>query len=78
MVFGDEYNDIEMLKSVKYSFAMEHAKDGVKAAASYTAVRVEGVLRKLLPCSLPGKFLPPHTMPLPAVETAAPDSQEIC
>ena len=48
MVFGDEYNDIEMLKSVKYSFAMEHAKDGVKAAASYTAVRVEGVLRKLI------------------------------
>lgn len=48
MVFGDEYNDIEMLKSVKYSFAMEHAKDGVKAAASYIAVRVEGVLRKLI------------------------------
>ena len=48
ITFGDEYNDIEMLKSVKYSFAMEHAKDGVKAAASYTAVRVEGVLRKLI------------------------------
>ena len=30
IVFGDEYNDIAMLKSVPYSFAMAHAKDGVK------------------------------------------------
>ena len=35
IVFGDEYNDIAMLKSVPYSFAMAHAKDGVKQAAAY-------------------------------------------
>ena len=48
MVFGDEYNDIEMLKSVPYSFAMSHAKPGVKKAAAYEADRVEEVLKKLI------------------------------
>lgn len=47
-VFGDEYNDVEMLKSVKYSFAMSHAKPGVRAAANYQADRVETVLEKLI------------------------------
>ena len=32
--FGDEYNDIEMMKSVKYSFAMKNAKQGVREAAA--------------------------------------------
>ena len=48
VVFGDEYNDMEMLKATPYSFAMEHAKPGVKKAASYTAKRVETVLEELL------------------------------
>ena len=48
MAFGDEYNDIEMMKSVKYSFAMKHAKPGVKAAAFYETEKVEPVLRRLI------------------------------
>ena len=48
MVFGDEYNDIAMLKSVPYSFAMSHAKEKVKEAASYETDRVETILRKLI------------------------------
>ena len=48
VAFGDEYNDIEMMKSVKYSFAMKHAKPGVKAVASYETEKVEPVLRRLI------------------------------
>lgn len=48
LIFGDEYNDIEMLKAVPYSFAMAHSKDGVKAAAGYQTERVEPVLEKLI------------------------------
>ncbi|MDO5136613.1 MAG: HAD family hydrolase [Eubacteriales bacterium] len=48
LVFGDEYNDIEMLEAVKYSFAMKNAKPGVKAAASYETESVEEILKKLL------------------------------
>lgn len=48
VVFGDEYNDIAMLESVPYSFAMAHAKEGVKQAASYETDRVETILKKLI------------------------------
>ena len=48
VAFGDEYNDIEMLKSVTYGFAMSHAKPGVKTAASYEAPAVLPVLRKII------------------------------
>lgn len=48
MAFGDEYNDIEMLKAVKYGFAMAHSKEGVREAAAYTTDRVETVLKKLI------------------------------
>ena len=48
IVFGDEYNDIAMLESVPYSFAMAHAKPGVKKAASYQTERVEYILKKLI------------------------------
>lgn len=48
VVFGDEYNDIEMLRSTPFSFAMEHAKTGVKEAASHTTECVETVLEKLI------------------------------
>lgn len=37
MVFGDNYNDIEMLQSAKYSFAMDNALDDVKAYANFIA-----------------------------------------
>lgn len=48
VVFGDEYNDIAMLESVPYSFAMAHAKPGVKKTASYQTERVEYILKKLI------------------------------
>lgn len=50
IVFGDEYNDIEMLKCVPNSFAMSHAKDGVKVHANYLTERVEPVLKKIIEC----------------------------
>ncbi|MER1952627.1 MULTISPECIES: HAD family hydrolase [Aerococcus] len=37
MAFGDNYNDIEMLAAVKYSYAMENAHDDVKAQANFIA-----------------------------------------
>lgn len=46
--FGDEYNDIEMLQLVEYSYAMEHAKPAVKEAAKYRAVRAEGIMKEIL------------------------------
>ena len=48
MAFGDEYNDIDMLKSVPYGFAMAHAKPGVKEVAAYETDRVQTILRKLI------------------------------
>lgn len=48
LTFGDEYNDIEMLKSVPYGVAMQHAKEGVRAAANYQTARVEDILEKLI------------------------------
>ena len=48
IAFGDEYNDMEMLKSVTYSFAMKHAKPGVREMASYETERVQPVLEKLI------------------------------
>lgn len=37
MVFGDYFNDIEMFKKAKYSFAMENACDEVKKHCNYCA-----------------------------------------
>lgn len=37
MAFGDAGNDIEMLKHVKYGFAMENGSEEVKKAAKYIA-----------------------------------------
>ena len=48
ITFGDEYNDIDMLKSVPYGFAMAHAKPGVKEVAAYETDRVQTILRKLI------------------------------
>ena len=41
ITFGDEYNDIDMLKSVPYGFAMAHAKPGVKEVAAYETDNIE-------------------------------------
>ena len=48
ITFGDEYNDIDMLKSVPYGFAMAHAKPGVKETAAYETDRVQTILKKLI------------------------------
>lgn len=37
MVFGDFYNDIEMLKRAKYSFVMENANNDMKKYGNYIA-----------------------------------------
>lgn len=39
-VFGDNYNDIEMLEGIENSIAMGNAVDEAKAAASYTTAHV--------------------------------------
>ena len=48
MVFGDEYNDIEMLQNVTYSVAMSYAKEGVRQAAAFQADSVEEIFEKLI------------------------------
>lgn len=37
MVFGDYFNDVEMLKNAHFSYAMENAPDGVKSHANFIA-----------------------------------------
>jgi len=39
MVFGDFYNDIEMLKKAHYSFVMENANDEIKQYGNFIAKR---------------------------------------
>lgn len=48
MAFGDNYNDIEMLSSVQYSYAMANAKPSVKEVCKYSTDLVEKILRELL------------------------------
>ena len=45
--FGDNFNDIEMLKDAKYSFAMEEAHPDVKKHAKYICSCVETTLTEL-------------------------------
>ena len=47
MAFGDNYNDIEMLDNVLYSYVMEKAVDDVKKHGRYICANVEDTLRKL-------------------------------
>lgn len=47
VAFGDNFNDIEMLKDAKYSFAMEDAHPDVKKYATYTCYSVEKSLNDL-------------------------------
>ncbi|MFT8340423.1 MAG: HAD family hydrolase [Clostridium beijerinckii] len=54
MVFGDYYNDIEMLAEAEYSFVMENAPEDMKQYGKYIAAsNVEhGVLRAILEYAL--------------------------
>lgn len=47
MVFGDNYNDISMLKKTEHAFAMEHSDDTVKSHARYLTGNVEETIRKI-------------------------------
>lgn len=47
VAFGDNFNDIEMLKDAKYSFAMEEAHEDVKKHSKYICSCVEESLNKL-------------------------------
>lgn len=46
MAFGDNFNDIELLDAVKYSYVMESAVPEVKAHGRYVTDWVEGTLKK--------------------------------
>lgn len=48
MAFGDEYNDLEMLKLVKYGFAMDTARTKVQETCKYHTSCVAQVLREVL------------------------------
>lgn len=47
MAFGDSFNDLEMLKNVKYSYAMKNADKRIKEAAAYETLSndEDGVLK---------------------------------
>lgn len=48
VAFGDSENDIAMLETAGYSYAMSHAKEPVKAAADDVCDTVEAVLEKAM------------------------------
>lgn len=48
MVFGDNYNDIEMLEQAEYSFVMEDAPEPIKQYGRYGSKQVEETLRDVI------------------------------
>lgn len=48
MALGDNYNDREMLKTVKYGVAMEKAPEAIKKICPYETALVEDTLREIL------------------------------
>lgn len=52
MVFGDQYNDVEMLEAAGESYAMSGGAPGISRYAAHITDSVEDVLEELL-CSLP-------------------------
>lgn len=48
MAFGDNYNDVEMLKAVTNSYVMDNAVDEIKAYGRFGTDSVEKTLRELL------------------------------
>lgn len=59
MVFGDYYNDVEMLKTAYYSYAMDNAPQGVKEYARFIAKsnKENGVIEKIKEVALSKKGL---------------------
>ena len=47
MAFGDNYNDVEMLQSVYYSYVLEGAVDDVKRCGRFVTDSVEKTLRNI-------------------------------
>ena len=47
IAFGDNYNDIEMLQSVKYGFAVKNCKFEIEKVCENTTDSVESTLRKV-------------------------------
>lgn len=48
MVFGDNYNDIEMLSEAEYSYVMKNAHPDIQMYGRFTTDCVENVLKELL------------------------------
>lgn len=48
MAFGDNFNDIEMLSLVEHRYAMDSAKDEIKAVSNNICHRVEDTLQEFL------------------------------
>lgn len=48
MAFGDNYNDVEMLQSVYYSYVLEGAVDDVKRCGRFVTDSVEKTLRNIM------------------------------
>lgn len=48
MAFGDEHNDIEMLQSVRYSYAVTTAREKVKAVSRFETENVMEILARLI------------------------------
>ena len=48
MAFGDNFNDVEMLRLAGVSYAMEHSHPDVKVQAKHICRRVEPELEKFL------------------------------
>lgn len=48
MAFGDNFNDVEMLSLVEHSYAMDSAKDEIKAVCKNICHRVEDTLQEFL------------------------------
>ena len=47
VVFGDNYNDIPMLRKTEHAFAMEHSDDTVKENARYLTENVEETIKRI-------------------------------
>lgn len=48
IAFGDQYNDVEMLKLVGTSYAMKNAAPGIEQYANHVTDSVENVMKELL------------------------------
>ena len=51
VAFGDNYNDLEMLDSVKYGYVMDNAADIIKSRYNYHCADVVTAIKELLALS---------------------------